>query len=333
MAGKRKTLAETGEYEFIRRIRGMMPVEGEDIVRSAGDDCLVVKSPGKMDLLLTTDTFVEHVHFNRDYAGFKQIGNRCMAATVSDIAAMAGFPRYSLASLSLPRAMVFDDAVGLFSGLQKAAEYYGCPVAGGETTASPGPVTITITVLGTSVPGKEVYRRGARPGDSIYVTGSVGDAMGGLLAFQRDEAEYDSLKEKYLSPTAHVILARSLVEIYTITSMIDLSDGIATDCSHICEESLCGARIDEDALPISADLRRLCAKHGLNVTEFALSSGEDYELLFTSSDRSLAASFRFLNQSITRIGQIVDAAEGFTIRRTGGEVEPVAIKGYEHFIS
>ena len=96
---------------------------------------------------------------------------------------------------------------------------------------------------------------------------------------------------------------------------------------------MAGARIEEDALPISPELRKLCAKHGLAVTEFALSAGEDYELLFTSADRSLAAAFRFLNQPITRIGQIVEASEGFTIRRADGAVEPVTVKGYEHFIS
>lgn len=331
MARKRKTLAETGEYEFIHRIRSMMPGEGGDIVRSIGDDSLVVKSPGEMDILLTTDTFVELVHFNREYATFKQIGNRCMSASVSDIAAMAGFPWYSLVSLSMPRNMLFEDAIALFSGLQKTAEYYECPIAGGETTSTPGPLTITVTVMGTCAPSKAIYRKGAKTGDNIYVTGSIGDAMGGLMAFQRGEPGYESLKQKYLEPSAHVILARSLVEIYKITSMIDLSDGIATDLFHICEESQCGAKIDEGALPISSDLRKLCSKHGLSATDFAITAGEDFELLFTTADQSMGTSFRFLNQPVTRIGSITDSTAGFTLRRTDGTVQPVTMKGYEHF--
>jgi len=331
MPGKRKTLAEAGEYEFIRHIRGMMPRDGGTIVRSVGDDCLVVKSPPRKNILLTTDTFVEHVHFSRDYADYRQIGSRCMTAAVSDIAAMAGFPVYSLVSLSLPRTLVFNDAVALFSGLQKTAEFYDCPVAGGETTSSPGPSTITITVIGICSPSKAILRSGAKPGDSIYVTGTVGDAMGGLLAFQRGEEGYAFLKEKFLAPTAQVTLARSLAEIYRLTALIDLSDGIATDLTHICEESRCGAEIFKEALPISPELRDICNKQELSTVEFALCAGEDFGLLFTANDKSLGSSFRFMNQPVTRIGQIHDKASGIMLQSPDGTSHPLTTKGYEHF--
>jgi thiamine-monophosphate kinase len=330
MTTRNKTLADMGEYEFIRRIRGMMPAEGGEIVRSVGDDCLVVKSPVKRHLLLTTDTFVDSVHFDPAYSGYNEIGARCMAASVSDIAAMAGFPMYSLVSLSMPRTLLFDDAVALFTGLKTSADEYDCPIAGGETTGTPGPLTITVTVVGKGSSSKTMYRRGAKPGDGIFVTGSTGDAMGGLMAFRNGEKGYDSLKEKFLAPTALVTLARSLAEIYKVSALIDTSDGIATDIGHICEESGCGAEINETALPISADLRKLLAKHKVGVPEFALTAGEDYELLFTAVDKTLGTSFRFMNRTITRIGTITNGST-VVVKKADGSSVPLTMKGYEHF--
>ena len=326
----KRTLAEAGEYVFIERIRGMMPPESGDILRSVGDDCLVVKPP-RRSLLMTVDTFVDGVHFDPAFATPHQIGARCMTASVSDIAAMAGFPLYTLVSLSLPPTMLLDDAVALFSGLQETAEYYECPICGGETTSTPGPATITVTVIGKAAAVKPVYRSGAREGDGIYVTGAVGDAMGGLRALQRGIEGYGNLKEKFLSPAARVTLARSLNEIYKITAMIDLSDGLATDLGHICDESGVGAEIDESRLQVSHSLRALCRAQNIPATDFALGAGEDFELLFTASDRSLGESFRFMTTNITRVGRITGPNEGVTIRRTGGAIEPVGMKGYEHF--
>jgi len=333
MSKKEKTLADAGEFEFIKHIRNMMPKNGGDIIRSVGDDCLVTESFENDLLLITTDTFVEGVHFKLEYFTFHQIGNRCMAASVSDIAAMSGYPVYSLISLSMPHGIIFDDAVELFSGLQNTAKRYNCPIAGGETTSTTGPVTITVTVIGKANRDRVVLRSGAVNGDSIYVTGFIGDAMAGLMALERKEKKFDNLKNKFLFPEALITLSRALTEAYHITSMIDISDGLSTDIGNICFESCCGAEIYEELLPMSNDLRRITKKFGIDTTDFALSSGEDFELLFTSDDKTLSEKFQLMNHNITRIGTIVEDSHDIRLNRKNRKAETVISKGYEHFKS
>lgn len=333
MSKKEKTLADAGEFEFIKHIRNMMPKDGGKIIRSIGDDCLVTESFENNLLLNTIDTFVEGVHFKLEYFTFSKIGHRCMAAAVSDIAAMSGNPMYSLVSLSMPPGILFDDAVDLFNGLQNTAKRYGCPIAGGETTSTAGPVTITVTVIGKAKRDRVILRSGAVNGDSVYVTGFVGDAMAGLMAFERKERKFDRLKNKFFSPEALVTLSRALTESYYITSMIDISDGLATDIGNLCYESCCGADIYEELLPMSDDLRRITEIFGIDTTDFALSSGEDFELLFTSNDKTLSEKFQIMNHNITRIGTIVESLHGIRLHRKNREVETVSSKGYEHFKS
>ena len=327
------TLADAGEREFINRIRKMMPGKGGSIIFSAGDDCLVTESFGNYRSLYTTDTFVDGVHFTRNFFSYGQIGHRCMAASVSDIAAMSGIPMYSLLSLSMPRETLLEDAITLFEGFQKTAEQYGCPVAGGETTSTFGQLTITITVIGKVEPGRVVTRSGAQVGDSIYVTGTVGDAMAGLMAFERDEKGFKMLKKKFLAPEALVSLSRSLSEQYQITAMIDISDGLAVDLGHLCEESGCGAELFVSSLPLSVEYKRFTRKHGIDNIDFALSSGEEFELLFTSNDSSLPEHFTLFNHTITRIGTVTDSAEGMKLHCDNGTIKQITLKGYEHFRS
>ena len=333
MAEKEKTLADAGEFEFIQHIRTMMPEDGGDIIRSVGDDCLVTESFGDNLLLNTTDTFVEDIHFKREYSSYKQTGRRCMAASVSDIAAMAGIPVYSLVSLSMPPDFLFDNAVDLFRGLQNTAEQYGCPIVGGETTSTSGPVTITVTVIGKVKYERVVLRSGAGKDDSIYITGNIGDAMAGLMAFERNEKEFDRLRNKFLFPEALISLSQALTDSYHITSMIDVSDGLATDLGNLCNESSCGAYIYEDLLSISDDFRKITKKFGIDSTDFAISSGEDFELLFTSDDETISEKFQLMNHNITRIGKIVERSHGIKLHCKNNKVEQVLSKGYEHFKS
>ena len=333
MPGKFKTLADAGEFEFIKTIRNMMPKEGGNIVRSIGDDCLVIESFKDNLLLGTTDTFVEGIHFKLEYSTFPQIGQRCMAASVSDIAAMSGNPVYSLVSLSMPGDMQYNNAIDLFSGLQNTAKLYGCPIVGGETTSTTGPVTITVTVLGKIERDRMILRSGAGAGDSIYVTGSIGDAMAGLMAIERKAKGFNRIKSKFQSPEAFVTLSRALNKLYNITAMIDTSDGLATDLSNICHESVCGAEIYEDMLPFSDEFRRFSKKYGIDMTDLGISSGEEFELLFTSNDVTISEKFQLMNHNITHIGKIVESSHGIKLYRKNKNVEPVLSKGYEHFKS
>ena len=333
MSIQKKTLADMGELAFINRIRRMMPQDGGTFIRSVGDDCLIAESFAEDHVLATTDTFVDNVHFNREYFTYEQIGQRCMAASVSDIAAMSGIPVYSLVSLSMPKETLFDEAVSLFTGLQKTAEHYGCPIAGGETTSTPGPVTVTVTVIGRVEPRRAVTRSGAQIGDSIYVTGTIGDAMSGLMELEHDETGFEDLKKKFMTPEALVTLSRSLTASYHITSMIDLSDGLATDLGHICEESCCGAEIYASSLPLSGAFLAFSKKHHLDSVDFALSSGEEFELLFTSNDRRIQDHFTLDGRKITRIGTVIDRDQGMNLSYCENKIIPLIPKGYEHFKS
>ncbi|MFC1651034.1 thiamine-phosphate kinase [Candidatus Latescibacterota bacterium] len=331
MDGKEKKMSDAGEFEFIKLLRTMMPQDGGEIIRSVGDDCFAARSFGNDLMISTIDTFVEDIHFKREYATYEQTGRRCMAASVSDIAAMAGIPVYSLVSLSLPSDFIFEDAAGLFVGLQNSAQMYGCPVVGGETTSTDGPATITVTVIGRVSPDTMVTRSGAKEGDSIYVSGFIGDAMAGLLAFENDDGEFEELKDIFLFPEALVSLSRALTNSYNVTSMIDVSDGVAADMGNICNESSCGAVIYEERLPLSGDFLRICGKYGKNAADFALSGGEDFELLFTSGDINMPEKFELMGRGITRIGEITLQSEGIRIHRTDDKIENIVSKGYEHF--
>jgi len=333
MNGPSKTLADVGELAFIERIREMAPRDGGLFVRSVGDDCLVTQSFGDDLVLSTTDTFVDGVHFSRDFFTFEQIGARCMTAAVSDIAAMSGLPVFSLLSLSMPGTLLFDDAVALFVGLKEAADLYRCPIVGGETTSTPGPVTITVTVTGRVEPGREVNRSGARPGDRIYITGTIGDSMAGLKAYQNNDSDFEALKAKFRAPDALVDLSCELSDRYGISSMIDVSDGVATDLGHICDESGCGAEVDISLLPLSNEFSRFAKEYDLDAVDFALSSGEEFELLFTSGDDRLPDESTLIGRRITRIGMIAGKEHGLSIRRENGEVTKVKQRGYEHFTS
>jgi thiamine-monophosphate kinase len=328
-----KTLADVGELEFIKNIRWMMPREGGDIIRSVGDDCLVTHCPGEGFLLFTIDTFVDGIHFSPKYFTPKKVGQRCMSASVSDIAAMSGLPIYSLVSLSMPPATMFDDARELFSGLAETGLSYGCPVAGGETTSTTGPLTVTVTVIGRVEENRVILRSGARQGDSIYVTGYMGDAMAGLLALEHRAEGFGSLKNKFISPEARVALSRALSEQFKITSMIDLSDGIASDLGHICEESSCGAEINAEMIPLSMEMRELMARNGKDPVHFALTAGEDYELLFTSPDPEIADREYIPGCPVTRIGSIIKNRGEMLLIDENGAKETINIKGYEHFKS
>jgi thiamine-monophosphate kinase len=330
---RQKTLADAGELEFIRCIREMMPREGGDIIRSVGDDCLVVRCPGEGYSLFTIDTFVDGIHFSPKWFTPEQVGRRCMAASVSDIAAMSGLPVYSLISLSMPPETPFEDAVKLFSGLAETGRNYGCPAAGGETTSTTGPLTVTVTVIGKVEEKRVILRSGARPGDSIYMTGYSGDAMAGLLACKKEVKGFDSLKRKFIAPEARVELSRALSGKFKITAMIDLSDGIASDLGHICEESACGAEVGAGMLPISAEMREIMTLYEKNPVEFALTAGEDYELLFTSPDMEIQERDSVLDYPITRIGVITGNVGEMLLIDERGAKETIYRKGYEHFKS
>jgi len=307
------------------------------VFRAIGDDAAVIARPDAPCLLVTTDTLREGIHFSRHFTSPFLLGKKSLAVNLSDIAAMGGDPRYYVVSLSAPPETPVAWVGELYRGMRCRARDCGALLVGGDTTASEGGVSITITVIGTARRARVVYRNGARSGDHLYVTGTVGDAALGLalLRQNRAPAAAQPLLRRHRDPAPRVAAGRMLAASGAATSMIDISDGLVADLRHILKQSRVGARLERDALPLSPQYRRLCALSGGDVYGHALYGGEDYELLFTAPPEKQAAVARIgqaLGLRITRIGTITrDNGCLEILDRCGRPVACDACGGYVHF--
>ncbi len=295
-------------------------------VLGIGDDCASVQIPQGHEALVTTDFSLEDVHFRRRLQPAASIGHRCLLRGLSDIAAMGGEPLAIFLSLALPRTLPQSWADGFLEGLLKLAKEFGVTLAGGDTAKSSGKVLADIVVLGSVPKGKAILRSGARPGDRIFVTGTLGGAattLGMLLQDQRKKIPAAEM-ESYLYPIPRIEVGHILRKKGMASSMIDISDGLSTDLDHICEESGVGAEINSEAIPR--------ARHGKLRKEVDLASalhgGEDYELLFTAPANKRVPP-RISNIPITEIGSIVRARGIFL--KTKNKVRRLHPRGWEYF--
>lgn len=323
--GRRRgpTLADVGEFGLLSRIRDLRrPGRGVEV--GIGDDCAVVRVDGGR-WLLTTDALVEGVHFERAWDDAAGRGRRAFEVNASDVAAMGGVPRYALLSLSVPGDCEAAEVEATIRGVAAAARAAGCSLVGGNLTAAPV-WTISVTLIGECT-GAPLLRSGARPGDAVYVSGSLGGA-----AFEREillglRRGPRPATRPFLRPRARVAIGRWLATTGSVTAAIDVSDGLLADLGHVCEESGVGAVIDAALLPLARSMRRLPRAERLAL---ALRGGEDYELLFTvKRDRAprLEAAARRRGVPIRRIGTII-AARG--VRVEGVDVFGAA-RGHDHF--
>jgi len=286
-------------------------------------------------MLVTTDFSLEGVHFRREWHSAESVGHRCLARGLSDIAAMGGEPLAMFLSLALPAKLPQKWVDGFLRGLTALARKHRVALAGGDTSASPEGILADIVVVGSAPAGTAVRRSGARPGDSIYVTGELGaSAMTLAKMYARAEAKPKKLHLKKLDPMKHprhffpeprLAVGRYLREHKIASAMIDLSDGLSTDLHHICEESRVGANISASRIP--------CAE-GASL-EQALHGGEDYELLFTAQAGCKVPS-TIARVRVTRIGGILRANKKISIltESDGAESKRVALApgGWEHFV-
>ncbi len=284
----------------------------------------MVPIPRGHQALVTTDFSLENVHFRRAWHPADSIGHRCLARGLSDIAAMGGEPQAVFLSLALPRSTPQSWVDGFLNGLLKLADEFKVPLAGGDTAESPGGILADIVVLGSVPKGKAVLRSGARPGDRIYVTGELGAsaAVLDLLSGGKKLRPLDHGRHFY--PTPRVAVGRFLRDTRVASAMIDLSDGLSTDLSHICEESGVGAEIEADAIPL-ARLGKAARRVDLR---FALHGGEDYELLFTAPAGKKVPP-RVAGVAIGQIG-VVTRGKKILLRNKKG-VSELLPRGWEHF--
>ncbi len=325
-------LRKIGEFGLLRRVREWMAASNPLLVQGMGDDVAVFES-GRKVLLATTDILIEDVHFERAWIGPYHLGKKALAVNLSDIAAMGGTPRYFLLSLGLPRNLSLAFISRFYRGLKEMARPFRVDLIGGDTSLS-SKIIVNICLLGEGEKGSLIYRKGARIGDDLYVTGTLGGSALGLKILQRKRTRPAGLIEKHLSPHPRVEIGQTIGRKRLATAMIDVSDGLLIDTSHLLEESGKGARIWEDRIPLSRLYRKCVSSYARDPYLFALSGGEDYELLFTAVPglrKEIARLGRIRKVPITRIGEITASREGFRIiLRDGTEYFP-SKTGFDHF--
>ena len=272
-----------GEAELVSAIKKLFDKKAPGVTIGIGDDCAAI-SPGKgFELLVTTDTLTENVHFKRRWATAENIGYKTAAVNLSDIAAMGGTPRYLFLSLSLTNDIADRWIMAFLRGFKKAISPFDCNVVGGNI-AKADTLSFTVTAIGEVAKGKIISRSGAKAGDVLYVTGTPGDAAFGLdiLSGAIDGVRgKKSLIARHLTPTPRVEWALKLSSEKLASAMIDISDGVAIDLERVCEASGVGATINLTQFPFSPATARLVKQQGMKGYERVLSGGEDYELLFT----------------------------------------------------
>ena len=325
-------LSDIGEFGLIDRIRRSFAKRSLRAPIGIGDDAAALYcSPGST-LLATTDMLIEGVHFDLATTDLDSLGWKAAAVNLSDIAAMGGTPRFALVALGLPRGTRAEQVAEFYRGFTRLARRHRTLLVGGDTCGSRDGLIISVTVLGEAARSRIVPRRGARPGDLVFVTGSLGDAGAGLELLTagagRRKPGAGRLIERHLRPVPRVAWGRRLASSGCATSMIDVSDGLSSDLGHICDESGVGADIIADRIPISRDLR---SAKGLAhpALAYALSGGEDYELLFTVP-AAKRKRFRSLRIPAAEIG-VITRETGRILIGAGGRRTSLTPSGYDHF--
>jgi thiamine-monophosphate kinase len=306
-----------GEAGIIQRVHDQGTAgRAPHITKGIGDDCAVLQASGERALLVTTDTLVEGIHFTDQTLSPEALGWKSLAVNVSDIAAMGGTPQTAFLSLGLKPNTTMEFLDAFLAGFKALSEKTGVVLAGGDTVESPSCAVVTVTLLGESARESVIYRSGAHVGDHIWVTGPLGDAAGGLFLL-RDEArpipsEYASLVVAHQKPMPPFELGKALGEGGLAHAMIDVSDGVAKDLGHICEQSSVGALLQGSSLPVSKALQKLADQVSRPALAWALHGGEDYKLLFTASpvkdERILSLSAKLSGGGATRIGKIIEGS-------------------------
>ena len=311
------------ERQLIASIRRAAKLRSSALVTGIGDDCAVLRVPRAHEAIVTTDFSLEGVHFRREWHPAESVGHRCLTRGLSDIAAIGGEPLAAFLSLALPNDLDQSWADEFLKGLLALARRHKLPLAGGDIAQSPAGVLADITVLGSVPKGRAVLRSTARPGDLVYVTGALGASAAVIEALyaglQLDRSKLDA----HFYPQPQLAVGRYLRENRIATAMIDVSDGLSTDLTHICDESRVGAVINENAIPLAKlTTPRVNLRH-------ALHGGDDYQLLFTARPKASVPK-RIAGVVITQIGEIT-LRRKLLIRGADESSRELKSEGWQHF--
>lgn len=337
---ERTELQKLGEFGLIDRIKSNVVLNHSSSVLGIGDDAAVIDAGDKY-MLVSTDMLVEGVHFDLTYTPLKHLGYKAVAVNVSDIAAMNGFPTQITVSIGLSNRFSLEAIDALYEGIYAACENYKVDLVGGDTTTSRSGLVISVTAIGEVDKDKIAYRSGAKPNDILCVTGDLGAAYMGLQVLEREKQVFlanpnmqpelsnkEFLVGKQLKPEGRTDIIHELREAGIVpTSMIDISDGLASEVLHLCSQSGVGAQVVEENLPIE-DITMLTATElNINPITTAMNGGEDYELLMTISQKDYDKIVKITEISI--IGFMTENKAAELLLNSGTRV-PITAQGWNH---
>jgi len=334
----KETMGKVGEFGFIERIRKTLKEDGSSVVLGVGDDAAILRPTAGQELIFTTDMLVEGKHFDLKTITPWQLGAKTMAVNVSDCAAMGAKPTAVVVSLGVPKDFPVKDLEAFYDGMKGWGESYGARIVGGDTVGS-DQFVVNVALIGEVEKGRALRRSGAKAGEALFVTGTLGDSAAGLHSLQHPDPKGKDaatlLVKRHLTPTPRFNVGRYLSSKRLASSAIDVSDGLSSEIHHLCEGSGIGAEIHEEALPLSDSLLHYCEAKDLDPLGFALDGGEDYELLFTVPLTRISEAVRNLpgetGTSVRSIGRMVPKAKGVTLITRKGQRVPLKPKGFDHF--
>ncbi|GAB4308823.1 MAG: thiamine-phosphate kinase [Candidatus Bipolaricaulota bacterium] len=331
-------IGDVGEFPLIERLERIVGRTRSDVVVGIGDDAAALDLGGEDLVLLTVDSQAEGSHFVRDRIDPRHLGRRLLAVNASDIAAMGGRPTHAVVSLVLPSDLGLSWVEGLYTGLAEEADRLGIAVVGGNVARSGDGIVLDLALLGRVARGHLLTRSGAKVGDLVLVTGSLGEAAAGLYLSAHPEVadpDREALLARHLAPTPRVREGQLIAASGLASAMIDLSDGLAGDVAHVCDQSEVGVRIHAASLPVSPGVERVAGRMDKQGWELALSGGEDFELLFTAppdaAERLAARVSAETGTPATVVGEVLPAAAGRWLDLPDGRVVPLPPRGFTHF--
>lgn len=339
---KRTDIGSLGEFGLIKHITRDFPLRNKSSIKGVGDDAAVIDHGEEMTVV-STDLLIEGIHFDLAYSPLKHLGYKAVVVNLSDIYAMNATPTQITVSIALSNRFSVESVDELYAGIRKACGNYGVDLIGGDTTSSNKGLIISITAIGKAKKEKIVKRDGAKVGDLICISGNLGAAYLGLQILEREKQIYETspgvqpdlenqeyLIGRQLKPEARFDMIE-LFEKHNLvpTSMIDISDGLASELFHICTQSKVGAFLEESGVSIHPDAEQQAISWNLDPITCALSGGEDYELLFTIDPKDLD-KVKFL-PDVYMAGEIINADQGVMLHTKGGNLHPLKAQGWQHF--
>ncbi len=333
-------LSELGEFGLIRHLTQKIELQNESTVKGVGDDAAVIDNDG-MQTVVTTDMLLEGIHFDLTYVPLRHLGYKAVISNLSDVYAMMAQPQQIVVSLGISSKFPLEAIDTLYEGIHLACQNYNIDLVGGDTTSSASGAVISITAIGQVEKGKAVYRSTARENDLLVVSGDLGGAFMGLQVLEREKKVFketkgvqpdleghDYILERQLKPEARRDIVKKLQD-YDIhpTSMIDISDGLASETLHICEASNMGVELYEEKFPIDQKTYDTARDFNFDPTVCVLSGGEDYELLFTIPPEHYEIVEH--DPDLTLIGHMTDASSGRTMTTKNNKSIELTAQGWD----